>query len=156
MAVAAMAIQGATIIHGAWCMKRRASETIKPHSDAGGWAPRPRNDSVANTITAKATRIVASITMGAATLGSISRSTIQLPLSPRAMAAFTYSCWRTASATERVTRAMLGTTEMAMASAAFRLPLPSVLTRISANSRCGMAIMASTVRMMPSSQRPPR
>ena len=42
IAVSAMATAGATIIQGAWCMKRRASATISPHSEAGGWAPRPR------------------------------------------------------------------------------------------------------------------
>jgi hypothetical protein len=36
IAVVAIASAGATMIQGAWCMKRRASETIRPHSDAGG------------------------------------------------------------------------------------------------------------------------
>src|SRR5580658_8736987 len=40
IAVAAIASEGATITHGAWCMKRRASDTINPHSEAGGCAPR--------------------------------------------------------------------------------------------------------------------
>jgi hypothetical protein len=40
-------------------------------------------------MTAKATRIVVSITTGAATFGIISRSTIQETPSPRAMAALT-------------------------------------------------------------------
>src|SRR5260370_27611003 len=113
IAVVAMASAGATMIHGAWCMKRRASDTIRPHSDAGGWAPRPRKESVANSMTAKATRIVASMIRGAATLGSISRSTTQPAPSPRAIAAFTKSCWRTEGATERVPRAMPGATEIA-------------------------------------------
>ena len=46
-------------------MKRRASLTISPHSGAGGCAPRPRKDSVANSITAKATRIDISTMIGA-------------------------------------------------------------------------------------------
>src|SRR5262249_4476076 len=37
-----MANPGASAIHGARSMKARASEIIRPQSELGGWAPRPR------------------------------------------------------------------------------------------------------------------
>src|SRR5439155_12190427 len=89
MAVSAIAAEGAINPHGAGGMYWRASATMSPHSDAGGWAPTPRKLSVANSMTAKDTRMVDSITIGAMTLGNISRKMIHCAPSPRAMAALT-------------------------------------------------------------------
>jgi hypothetical protein len=70
-------------------MKRRASETMSPHSGVGGWAPRPRKLKVENSITEKAKRIVISTTMGATAFGSISRRITKVAPSPLAIAALT-------------------------------------------------------------------
>jgi len=53
-------------------MNWRASAIISPHSVEGGCAPRPRKPSVAPSMIAKETRIVASTITGPMVFGSTS------------------------------------------------------------------------------------
>src|SRR5205814_9765432 len=62
-----------------------------PHEAAGGWMPRPRNDSDASARIAKATLSEAWTTIAAAALGSTWRTAMRQAGAPSARAASTYS-----------------------------------------------------------------
>src|SRR3954447_26328282 len=155
-ATSAIEMHGHRIIQEERCMNRLASETISPHSGVGGWAPRPRKLRVEKSITEKAKRIVISTMMGARAFGSILRRMTKPAPSPLAIAALTYSCLRTASASDLDTRAMPGVKAMAIAITAFVALRPSIETTSSDMRRLGIAMTASTVRIISSSTRPPR
>ena len=72
IAAMAMAMPGTATHHGLRNMNWRASAIISPHSVLGGCAPRPRKPSVAPSMIAKDTRMVASTMSGPSEFGRTS------------------------------------------------------------------------------------
>src|SRR5204862_1192884 len=64
------AAPGPKTIHGADCRYPRPALIMLPHDAAGGWMPRPRNDSDASARIANATLSDACTTIGAVAFGS--------------------------------------------------------------------------------------
>ncbi len=87
--VTVMASPGKVVTHQAWRRKPRPSLSIAPHSEEGGCAPTPRNDSAAPVRIAPATPSVATTMTGATMFGRMWRATMRTSPHPVVRAAST-------------------------------------------------------------------
>src|SRR6185369_2950660 len=96
---------GKVEIHQAESRYSRPSWTITPHEGVGGWMPRPRNESVASRMIARASSSVATTTSDDSRLGTMWRRITRAAEPPRAWMASTNSRERSTITCERSTRA---------------------------------------------------
>ena len=149
-----MARPGKTETHHCW-ISERPSETMAPHSGAGGTTPRPRKPRPAKVISALPTSRVTSVVRGPRVLGMIWRSTMRDGLKPMTRAASTYSRERWTRTRLRLTRAYFGHQTTTMAMMVLVQPTPSAAAIAMARMRGGKQRKRSVTRIMASSIFPP-
>jgi len=101
------------------------------------------------------TRSMASTMIGPRALGRISMNIVYQGLSPRVSAARMYSRVRISRVRLRTSRAIPGVPTMVMAMTTFTAEAPRAVMMIKNSRITGMAIMASSKRMVISSSQPP-
>src|SRR5690606_25692965 len=131
--VTKMAAPGKTLIHQAWDRNPCAAKSMPPHDGAGGWMPRPRNDSAASDRIAKANESDVCTINGPVMFGSTCRPRIERPLTPMVRATCTQGSLRTESVLARATRAKIGVYTMPMASIVVAIPGCRIATVASAS-----------------------
>src|SRR6185503_9641551 len=150
-----IAVPGTTDSHQPLAMWLRPSATICPHDGVGGAMPAPRNDSDASTmITDPMCRV--SRTMNVfITLGTMWTAMILRWEQPCTRARATKSRVFTASTSPRTIRANRAQMISVTAITIVRRPWPRLTVRSRAMRIVGNVRVASTVRMMSPSRRPP-
>jgi hypothetical protein len=131
------------------------SRTMPPQSAAGGWMPRPRNESELKNRNAKQNRSPNSAISGGSVLGRTSRNTIQGSRSPRSRATSTKSMTAMSIATARESRKTRVESRSAMTTTSVTTEGGRTERTTSAKISVGIAISVSTAREMARSAQPP-